>query len=122
MYKQMEAAQRCEQLQFLAFQLDVLEHVLDAEGPFVAGAGGPRACLLPSLPRSFWWCCDWRAALGADVVRAPGADHRVIVHSLLCRSLRKVRPVHAAGAEISFGDASLFPSFVFYTGTSVFHL
>jgi glutathione S-transferase len=38
MYKQMDAAQRCDKLQTVAFQLDVLEGVLDAEGPFVAGA------------------------------------------------------------------------------------
>lgn len=38
MYKKMDAAARCEQLQSIDFQLDVLEGILDeAAGPFVAG-------------------------------------------------------------------------------------
>ncbi|PSC73230.1 glutathione S-transferase [Micractinium conductrix] len=53
MYKKMDAADRCDQLQSIAFQLDVLEDVV--AGPFVAGE------------------------------------------------------------EISFGDAALFPTFVFFT-------
>lgn len=56
MYKKMDAAARCEQLQSIDFQLDVLEGIFDeANGPFVAGS------------------------------------------------------------EISFGDAALFPTFVFFT-------
>lgn len=39
MYKKMDAAARCEQLQSIDFQLDVLEGIFDeANGPFVAGA------------------------------------------------------------------------------------
>jgi hypothetical protein len=38
MYKKMDAAQRCDQLQTLAFQLDVLEGAADEQGPFIAGA------------------------------------------------------------------------------------
>lgn len=38
MYKKMDAAQRCDQLQSIDYQLDVLEGLLDpAAGPFVAG-------------------------------------------------------------------------------------
>jgi glutathione S-transferase len=37
MYKQMGAAERAEQLARVAFQLNVLEDVVDVEGPFVAG-------------------------------------------------------------------------------------
>ena len=52
MYKKMDAAARCEQLQSIDFQLDVLEGILDeAHGPFVGGAAGrafPAGCwLLP---------------------------------------------------------------------------
>ncbi|KAI3431581.1 hypothetical protein D9Q98_004631 [Chlorella vulgaris] len=64
MYKQMDAAQRCDKLQTVAFQLDVLEGVLDAEGPFVAGAdiSFGDAALFPTfvffteiLPKHFGW-------------------------------------------------------------------
>lgn len=40
MYKKMDAADRCDQLQSIAFQLDVLEGLV--EGPFVAGGPGQR--------------------------------------------------------------------------------
>ena len=42
MYKKMDAADRCDQLQSIAFQLDVLEDVV--AGPFVAGWFRCRCC------------------------------------------------------------------------------
>ncbi len=38
MYKKMDAAQRAEQLSQLAYQLDVLEGIMDPVGPYAAGA------------------------------------------------------------------------------------
>lgn len=64
MYKQMDATQRCDQLQAIAFQMDVLEGVMDPQGPFVAGSeiSFGDCALFPTfvffteiLPKHFGW-------------------------------------------------------------------
>lgn len=82
MYKKMDAADRCDQLQSIAFQLDVLEGLV--EGPFVAGEqiSLGDAALFPTfvffteiLPKHFGWASvfegrpkleAWWAAVQAD--------------------------------------------------------
>ncbi|KAL4440204.1 hypothetical protein ABPG75_003205 [Micractinium tetrahymenae] len=82
MYKKMDAADRCDQLQSIAFQLDVLEELV--EGPFVAGEeiSFGDAALFPTfvffteiLPKHFGWAsvfegrpklAAWWAAVQAD--------------------------------------------------------
>ena len=61
MYKKMDAAERCEQLQRIDFQLDVLEKLV--AGPFVAGGCCGCGCgpVCGACGRAL--CGRWGAAL-----------------------------------------------------------
>lgn len=86
MYKKMDAAQRCDQLQTLAFQLDVLEGAADEQGPFIAG--GPlrgRGGRLAACAACAWLAAaapPWRQVAGGP---RPGerAERRAVLSAEL---------------------------------------
>ncbi len=120
MYKKMDAADRCDQLQSIAFQLDVLEGLV--EGPFVAGgwglAGGwGRVAGRGGGSLATCWG-GYRGETTLSAVRCRSGLNRTphAQHDPLRQRAPTFLALSSAGEEISLADAALFPTFVFFTG------